>query len=308
MKLREEQAKLDEKRRKKKEAYDNMIRRQEEKVRLAEKHRREQDEMQSRQVEALDQEKEEKRIEDLLREEDRKLAKERSRRREEHRRKKIEAERARKNERADQIARERERLKRERINARLQGMKKRSEVTGMFEKLQVMGGGDIEKLETTMAKKFGMKPIDKTKLFNKKQSSSLTGINSRQRPSSARPSRSKKVRPMVSSSIGKDNDGKVETISILSSSSQSSSGRQSRRQRPSSAAPSRRSTKSIQGRPASSRRKRKKGKVHASDKPDMTIEGIRTRHNEQLLRVLEQEQEKEERRERILRGIKVRTF
>ena len=36
----------------------------------------------------------------------------------------------------------------------------------------------------------------------------------------------------------------------------------------------------------------------------MTIEGIRQRHNEQLLRVLEQEQEQEERRERILRGIK----
>ena len=37
----------------------------------------------------------------------------------------------------------------------------------------------------------------------------------------------------------------------------------------------------------------------------MTIESIRQRHNEQLLRVLEQEQEQEERRERILRGIKV---
>ena len=54
-------------------------------------------------------------------------------------------------------------------------------------------------------------------------------------------------------------------------------------------------------RPSSGKKKKKK-----KDKgPDLTIEGIRTRHNEQLLRVLEQEQEQEERRERILRGIKV---
>ena len=41
-----------------------------------------------------------------------------------------------KNARADEIIAERERLKNQRINSRIQGMKKRAEVTEMFEKVR----------------------------------------------------------------------------------------------------------------------------------------------------------------------------
>ena len=200
-------------------------------------------------------------------------------------------------------------------------MKKRAEVAEMFEKLQVMGGGDMDKVEKTMAKKFGMKPINKEKLMssNKKNRSSLSGNNgSRQRPSSAKPKRSKKmIKPLIG---GNEEQGE----SIVSGGSSGSFTKVSQgntrnvRERPSSAAPTRRSAKSASGRirPSSSSRRKGRGrgkkngggkKNNGSSKsrqPDMTIEGIRQRHNEQLLRVLEQEQEQEERRERILRGIK----
>ena len=163
----------DEKRRKKKEAYDRMLRNQEERVLAIERHRKEQEAMQGRQEEHLDQEREEKRIADQLRDDDRKMAKERARRREEFRRHRIETERAgeycclyflyllwqliydftniyhfkppvmfctflytEKNARADEIIAERERLKNQRINSRIQGMKKRAEVTEMFEKVR----------------------------------------------------------------------------------------------------------------------------------------------------------------------------
>ena len=67
---------------------------QEEKVLAIERHRKEQEVMQGRQEEHLDQEREEKRIADQLRDEDRKMAKDRARRREEFRRHRIETERA----------------------------------------------------------------------------------------------------------------------------------------------------------------------------------------------------------------------
>merc|ERR1712166_524572 len=294
LKAAEEQAYLNEKRKKKKQAYDNMIQRQENKILQVEQHRLEQDQMQGRQNEKLDQEKEEKRIQDQLRDEDRRMAKERAKRREEHRRKKIEAERAAKNARADAIAFERERLKNERINSRIQGMKKRAEVAEMFEKLQVMGGGDMDKVEKTMAKKFGMKPINKEKLMssNKKNRGSLSGNNgSCQRPSSAKPKRSKKmIKPLIG---GNEEQGE----SIVSGGSSGSFTKVSQgntrnvRERPSSAAPTRRSAKSASGRirPSSSSRRKGRGrgkkngggggkKNNGSSKsrqPDMTIEGIR---------------------------------
>ena len=190
-----------------------------------------------------------------------------------------------------------------------------------------MGGGDISKVEKTMAKKFGMKPINKEKLLQKKGSKgspSLGGRSSsqRQRPSSARV---RKVKPLVGGGGSMTTDGNEdgEDISIIST--RVSQGAPSRRRhgkgRPQSAAPSRRSAKSTSGRmrPSSSTGKRKSkknqggsgsggssGKLTKTKAPDMSIESIRARHNEQLLRVLEQEQEQEERRERILRGIKVR--
>ena len=191
-----------------------------------------------------------------------------------------------------------------------------------------MGGGDISKVEKTMAKKFGMKPINKEKLLQKKGkgSPSLGGRSSsqRQRPSSARV---RKVKPLVGGGGGSmttDGNEDGEDISIISTKVSQGDGSRRRhgKRRPQSAAPSRRSAKSTSGRmrPSSSTGKRKSkksqggggggsggsgGKSTKTKAPDMSIESIRARHNEQLLRVLEQEQEQEERRERILRGIKV---
>ena len=186
-----------------------------------------------------------------------------------------------------------------------------------------MGGGDISKVEKTMAKKFGMKPINKEKLLQKKGkgSPSLGGRSSsqRQRPSSARV---RKVKPLVGGGGSMTTDGNEdgEDISIISTKVSQGDGSRRRhgKRRPQSAAPSRRSAKSTSGRmrPSSSTGKRKSkksqgggggsgGKSTKTKAPDMSIESIRARHNEQLLRVLEQEQEQEERRERILRGIKV---
>jgi hypothetical protein len=303
-----------------------MIARQEERIAAIEAHRLAQEQGQARQAENNDAEAEERRLRDELREEDRRLAKERAQRRDEHRRKRIDAERKRKNDRADEIAREREALKQQRINARISGMKKRAEVAGMFDKIQTMGGGNIDKIEKTMAKKFGMKPIDKSAVMKA----------SKGRPASAQPRRRRaKKSATVAPSSGGDNVTPTSTTisgahcrvpssttgALVGGSARkaaSGSGRSSRqRVRPSSAAPLRRkrrpgSAGKNMRRPGSAVSKRRGGRGGAGgapgsghENPELAIEGLRARQNEQLLRVLEQEQEAEERRERILRGITV---
>ena len=199
-------------------------------------------------------------------------------------------------------------------------MKKRAEVAEMFNKIQTMGGGDIDKIERTMAKKLGMKPIDRSSI----------GKKSKARPASAQPRRrrmkkSATVAPSPGGNITpstisgahrrvpSSTTGALVGGSARKARNTPASGRK-QRVRPSSALPSRRNTRGVSARtkkkrPGSAALKRKGGgrgpRRSDNENPELAIEGLRARQNEQLLRVLEQEQEAEERRERILRGITV---
>ena len=306
-----------------------MIARQEARIHAIEAHRLAQEQGLARQAENNDAEAEERRLRDELREEDRRIAKERAMRREKHRRERIEAERKRKNDRADQIAREREQLKQKRMDARIAGMKKRAQVATMFDKIQTMGGSDMEKIEKQMAKKFGMKPIAKSVVLDRNK-------NTRGRPSSAQPRRRKKIEPKSATVVPTFGQGDVTPITISDAQRRipsattgslvggsarkaaKSSTSRARRVRPKSAAVSRSARKASGSRkktrrPGSAASSRKKGSSRgpretSSKNPELELESLRARQNEQLLRVLEQEQEAEERRERILRGITVSLF
>lgn len=90
-----------------------------------------------------------------LREEDRRIARERALRRAANRAAAIEQQREERNARADAIAAERERLKRERLQARREGKMKRKQIEDAFEQIKIRGG-EITKLDRKTQRQLGV--------------------------------------------------------------------------------------------------------------------------------------------------------
>jgi hypothetical protein len=330
---------LREKEQKKRAAYLKMKEKEEERINTVRKEAMLKNSRANRQVANNSAQAEEKAIADQIKEEERLDKIERRKKMEAFKAKKLQEKRDRDAERARLIKEERDKMVKKRIEYKIEAKKKRSEVMKVFEKIQMSGKVEVSKdLEEKLGFKLdvtgaGQLPdherpkLESRPIVRPKTASSgrRKGANSEtsdmsyavtgkvaSRPKSAVPSK----RPGTAGRVRKGVTIDEGALGLRKGNKNTELKPLSKTARPRSAAPRREDTERASAAPRSSRpktagmtRKKKSAKKKGEEidestlSPPEIIEKMRTRQTMHLLRVLEEEQQAEDRREKMLRGI-----